>query len=159
MLSASKYRGLSVFFLLNLTAKNWEIAISYMELFVENTKKWEYFIARRTAWRYVLPHDTIAMSSTTVQWHKKMFWSRGLRINNSVPSLPKFRGSRRSGGMLPQEILHFHIFLERFWCILSISVDKDLLRISETYFYIPFCCAKVHSDHDIPNKSLLIQNT
>ena len=40
-----------------------------------------------------------------------------------------------SGGMLLQEILHSHIFLERFWCILSILVDKYLLRILVTYFH------------------------
>ena len=67
----------------------------------------------------VLEHNVIH------QWHKKMFWSRGAEnwLFSSYGGLwpPK---SRRSRGMLLQEILDFHIFLEWFWCILSTLVDK-----------------------------------
>ena len=67
----------------------------------------------------------------------RCFGVRGLRINNSVPMAGYTRQkSIGSGGMLHQEIFHFHIFLERSWCILSIIlVEKYLLRILETYLY------------------------
>ena len=56
---------------------------------------------------------------------RRYFGVGGLKIGNLVDKVgyasQNLGGSR---GMLPQEILDFHIFLEQLWCILSTLFDK-----------------------------------
>ena len=106
-----------------------------------------------------LPQES---GKTLLSGVRRCFGVGGLRIDNSVPIMGYARQNLGgSGGILqlPPGNLHFHIFLERFWCILSILllVDKIISITNFRDLFLPFCWAEVYCD--TPNKSLLIQNT